>query len=173
MTAINSVLTFFLSRFFVLIGRLINLLPLSLFPADTSTTMEPIPGPRGLPFLGNLLDVALDDASLTAFERLADTYGPIYQLHMPGGKRIIVCSSAEFMAELTDEKRFVKEPPAAISSGSGAKGLFSARTEDPDWGQAHRVLVPAFGPLTMEGMFDGKRRTSHAVLASVSIELQN
>lgn len=169
MTAGNRPFLFFLKHFLLLIAKLIDLVPPSFFRIDQGTKMEPIPGPRGLPIIGNLLDIALDDVSLIAFERLADTYGPIYELHMPGGRRIIVCSSAEYMAELTDEKRFVKEPPAALSR-PGVKGLFNARTEDPDWGQAHRILVPAFGPLTMEGMFDGEHRI-FLWLASTSLRL--
>lgn len=118
-------------------------------------TSEPIPGPRGLPLLGNLLDVAASGPVITQIERLADTYGPIFQLHLKG-KRALVVSSAQLVDELVDEKKFRKEPPAALEKKpGGATGLFSARSDDPDWGQAHRVLAPAFSPLSIEDMFDG------------------
>jgi cytochrome P450 / NADPH-cytochrome P450 reductase len=117
---------------------------------------EPIPGPPGLPFVGNVFDIVFEETSLRALEHLAEVYGPIYQIHL-AGKRRIVCTSAELLAELTDEKRFVKMAPAALSGGPGAKGLFTAENEDPDWGQSHRILVPAFGPLAIETMFDGKQ----------------
>ena len=118
---------------------------------------EPIPGPSGLLLVGNLFDVTTEETSIGSIERLADIYGPIFQLHL-AGKRLIVVSSAAFLAEVADEKRYMKYPPAAAGGGEegpgvGAKGLFGARTEDPDWGQAHRVLVPAFGPLSIEAMF--------------------
>jgi cytochrome P450/NADPH-cytochrome P450 reductase len=33
-------------------------------------------------------------------------------------------------------------------------GLFTAHSDEPNWGKAHRVLVPAFGPLPIRDMFD-------------------
>ena len=116
--------------------------------------MDPIPGPRGLPFLDNMLDLMNEEAPLRALEHLADIYGPVYQIHV-GGRRNIVVSSATVMKELMDEKRYIKTPSAALTRGKGAKGLFAAAGDDPDWGQAHRILMPAFGPLSIEGMFDG------------------
>lgn len=32
-------------------------------------------------------------------------------------------------------------------------GLFTAREEEPNWGIAHRILMPAFGPSSIQGMF--------------------
>ena len=34
-------------------------------------------------------------------------------------------------------------------------GLFTAWTEEPNWGAAHRILMPAFGPAALRTMFDG------------------
>lgn len=119
--------------------------------------MEPIPGPRGLPFLGNVLEAleALNaEVSLDPIERLADTYGEIFQMKM-GSKHTIFVASADLAAELVDERRFVKEPPAALRTVDQARGLFAARGDEPDWGQAHRILIPAMGPLKVEEMFEG------------------
>ena len=33
-------------------------------------------------------------------------------------------------------------------------GLFTARDGEENWGIAHRILMPAFGPLSIRGMFD-------------------
>lgn len=33
-------------------------------------------------------------------------------------------------------------------------GLFTINTEDEGWGIAHRILMPAFGPMSIRGMFD-------------------
>ncbi|KAF4625674.1 hypothetical protein G7Y89_g12486 [Cudoniella acicularis] len=132
---------------------------------------HPIPHPPPLPFLGNLLDLMDPESPLNALENLADTYGPIYKL-MKGKTNMLVVSSVAMVAELCDESRFVKAPPMALSKkkpeekeGEGSSkgkekgngrpaGMFTATNEDPDWGQAHRILVPAFGPLAIEGMFD-------------------
>lgn len=115
-----------------------------------------IPGPKGLPILGNMLNMDFE-MPLRGVERMADQYGPIYQITV-GGHRQIICSSAELMEELTDEKRFVKVPPAALARQPGTKGLFSATNEDPDWAQAHRILMPSFAPLAVQDMFEGKHR---------------
>ena len=117
--------------------------------------MEEIPGPRGWPILGNMLDLKSAEGTSKALEHLADIYGPVYQLSLRGRKAIFV-SSAELLIQVTDEKQFVKVPPPAFDDGEGPRGLFIARSEDPDWGQAHRILMPAFGPLSVESMFDGR-----------------
>ncbi|RAL63020.1 hypothetical protein DID88_004106 [Monilinia fructigena] len=105
-----------------------------------------IPGLKAKPFMGNLLDLRDEEAPLRAFEYMAVEYGPIYKLTR-GGNRIIVVSSVEIMEELCDESRFEKK-------GDRPSSLFTATNDDPDWGQAHRILVPAFGPLAIEGMYD-------------------
>jgi hypothetical protein len=63
--------------------------------------------------------------------------------------------------EVCDEDRFTK----TISDGlnevrNGVQdGLFTAHHGEHNWEVAHRVLVPAFGPLTIRDMFDGKKIT--------------
>jgi cytochrome P450/NADPH-cytochrome P450 reductase len=117
---------------------------------------EQVPGPHGFPFVGNLFDLADEEAPLRALERLADLYGPIYKLQK-GKAKVFVVSSVAMVEELCDESRYKKAPPAALSSGKPERpsGLFSAKNEDPDWAQAHRILMPAFGPLAIENSFAG------------------
>ena len=107
--------------------------------------LEPIPGPRGLPFIGNMLDIRDEEAPLRALERLADIYGPIYQLTFPGGRRNIIVSSADLMKEVMDEKRFMKTAIPGLHQDGKADGLIVAGTLDPDWEQAHRILRPVRG----------------------------
>lgn len=114
---------------------------------------EPIPGPRGWPIIGNLLDLKHEEGTLMALESLADIYGPVTQINIAGRTQVLL-ASAELLMQFTDEKQFVKQKPSTIG-GNGPQGLFSARSDDPDWGQAHRILAPAFGPLSVETMFDG------------------
>lgn len=91
---------------------------------------------------------------MKAMENLADIYGPFYQLTL-GGQKYYVASSAELLKQLCDETRWIKAPPPALANSPGPKGLFLARGDDPDWGQAHRILAPAFGPLAIGDVFDG------------------
>lgn len=57
--------------------------------------------------------------------------------------------------ELCDESRFQKHITAALGEVKNAvhDGLFTALLQDPNWGIAHRILVPAFGPMAIQSMF--------------------
>ncbi|CAL3969579.1 unnamed protein product [Diplocarpon coronariae] len=115
---------------------------------------EPIPGPPGLPLLGNIND--LDPAhSMASLGNLADTYGPIFKLTLGGSERLFV-STHELMNELCDEKRFSKMVSGALEQirNGVSDGLFTAHTGEHNWAVAHRVLMPAFGPIAIRGMFD-------------------
>ena len=117
----------------------------------------PIPGPKAYPLIGNLLDIQ-DEVPLHAIERLINIYGPVVKITVLGSERIMV-GGFDLFDELCDEKRFYKLPPKALQGGDpkAAKGLFTAPSEyDEDWGQAHRILMPAFGPVAIQAMFDGK-----------------
>ncbi|KAK2627065.1 hypothetical protein QTJ16_003031 [Diplocarpon rosae] len=141
---------------------------------------EPIPGPPGLPLLGNISD--LDPAhSIASLGHLAETYGksspspsfpasfytnlnflgPIFKLTLGGEERLFV-STHELMNELCDEKRFSKMVSGALEQiRNGVRdGLFTAHTGEHNWAIAHRVLMPgtraemAFGPIVIREMFD-------------------
>lgn len=125
-------------------------------PSKTVPTPSPIPGPPGLPILGNLTDLD-PEVPLTTFMRLADTYGPVFSLQLGGGPKRVFINSVELLEEVCDEKRFGKIVTGALEqlrSGVGA-GLFTAHTDEKEWGIAHRILMPAFGPLAIREMFDG------------------
>lgn len=118
-----------------------------------------IPVPGGLPIIGNIFALAGGgDTVFETLERFADTAGPIFKIKAFGIERI-VCADAGILEELCDEKRFWKGPSDALLALGGKQanpryGLFAAPTEEvEDWQVAHRVLVPAFGPLAIEKMF--------------------
>lgn len=132
----------------------------------------PIPGPKGYPFIGNLLDLQ-DDVPLHALERLVDIYGPIFKITVLGSERVMV-GGFDLFDELCDESRFYKIPAKALQSGdpTAAKGLFTARSEyDDDWGQAHRILIPAFGPVAIQGMFNGTSQPAETTVIFLSYNL--
>lgn len=82
--------------------------------------------------------------------------GPIYRFNIAGTTKVVV-SSVELIDEFCDEKRFVKVVTGSlyeIRNGVG-DGLFTAHDGEENWGVAHRILMPAFGPLSIQGMFDG------------------
>ncbi|KAE8372548.1 cytochrome P450 [Aspergillus bertholletiae] len=114
----------------------------------------PIPGPRGVPLMGNILDIE-SEIPLRSLEMMADTYGPIYRLTTFGFSRCMI-SSHELAAEVFDEERFAKKIMSGLSELRHGihDGLFTAHLGEENWEIAHRVLMPAFGPLSIQTMFD-------------------
>ncbi|KAJ7027601.1 fatty acid hydroxylase [Mycena alexandri] len=119
----------------------------------------PIPQPPTIPFIGNVL--ALDkDVPVHSFVLLAKTYGEIYQLNiLVIGATVVSVNSYALANELSDEKRFKKEVAGGLREvrNLAGDGLFSAYIEEPDWGVAHRLLMPAFGPMAIKGMMEEMR----------------
>ncbi|PSR83575.1 cytochrome P450 [Coniella lustricola] len=112
------------------------------------------PGPKGYPFIGNIFDV--DPTSpVASLEKIAERYGPIFKLRFAGMDRIFI-ANRELMDEVCDEKRFTKivaGPQLQLRNCVG-DSLFTAHSDEPNWGLAHRILMPAMGPLAIRGMFD-------------------
>ncbi|EKG19175.1 Cytochrome P450 [Macrophomina phaseolina MS6] len=116
---------------------------------------SPIPQPPGLPFFGNAGDF---DAAypLGTLIHMAETYGHIFRYVLAGSPRVVVCSQA-LVNEVCDEKRFMKKVAAGLEEVRNGihDGLFTAYgPHEKNWGIAHRILIPAFGPLSIRGMFD-------------------
>ena len=55
------------------------------------------------------------------------------------------------MDEVCDEERFSKMVSAGL-----AEIRNGVHPGEENWAIAHRILVPAFGPLMIRGMFDGR-----------------
>ena len=113
---------------------------------------EPIPGPRGVPVLGNVFDVDSADP-LGGFVRMAEEYGPIFKISAVGNLRLLV-SGPEIVDEICDDTRFDKKIGGGLGvlqRGPAGKGLFTAETDDPLWVRAHNVLMT---PLSMQAMRD-------------------
>lgn len=135
--------------------------------------MSEIPGPPGLPLIGNANAVDPNN-SIASLIQLSELYGksprlnkvgrqsdkeptgPIYKLHLPAGTRVFI-GSQELLNELCDETKFKKDVSGAlmqVRNGAG-DGLFTAFHGEENWALAHRILMPAFGPLPIREMFDG------------------
>ncbi|KAE8351236.1 cytochrome P450 [Aspergillus coremiiformis] len=119
------------------------------------TKIIPIPEPRGIPLLGNAFDVD-SKAPEQSLQRLAENYGPIFRLNIAGARRVFI-STHELVDEICDEERFTKIVTAGLRElRNGAQdGLFTADYPgEENWAIAHRVLIPAFGPLMIRAMYD-------------------
>ena len=87
--------------------------------------------------------------------RLAAVHGPIFRLQLLG-RNVLVVGGHDLVEELCDETRFAKTNHRALENIREVvgDGLFTAHEGEPNWSIAHRLLTPAFGPLSVRGMVD-------------------
>jgi cytochrome P450/NADPH-cytochrome P450 reductase len=115
---------------------------------------ERIPSPPAWPFLGHLPQ--LPRGRFTQYlTRVANDYPEgIFDINF-GGVHVHFVHDAALVAELSDAKRFRKliAPPLSTLRKGAGDGLFTAAGREPNWGKAHRILMPAFGQRAMRGYF--------------------
>ncbi|KAI1756808.1 cytochrome P450 [Xylaria castorea] len=113
----------------------------------------PIPQPPAHWFIGNLPEM---DPSfpLSSIWRLGEVFGDIYKLDLVSRQNVFV-SSYELANEIMDESRFQKSPTGGTKELRAllGDGLFTAYGDEENWGKAHRILMPVFGPLAIKKMF--------------------
>jgi len=115
-------------------------------------SIDHLPGPHGVPFIGNLLELNTPNP----MEKLIEwgrEYGPIFRLQVPGKDRVIV-SGADLVAEICDDTRFGKQLGAGLKvkqEGQTSQGLFTSETADPMWRRAHNILMAPFSQQAMRG----------------------
>jgi len=106
-----------------------------------------IPGPKGLPFVGNFFEIYPDH--LGNHQRLFDQYGPIFQTTNMGRTiyhtndpqlSAIVFSESDFFT-----KKIIEAHPLHPIKNQEA-GVFLGDTDTPEWRAAHKFLPPALGP---------------------------
>jgi cytochrome P450/NADPH-cytochrome P450 reductase len=120
-------------------------------PSPSST----IPQPPPRPLVGNVPDIGLE-TPVQNMMKLARELGPIFRLTLPGGRNLLLLSSYELVADICDESRYDKQVGGVLKHLRELAGnsLFTAETDDPNWGKAHRLLMPAFGPAAMRNYHD-------------------
>ncbi|KDN45033.1 hypothetical protein RSAG8_05206, partial [Rhizoctonia solani AG-8 WAC10335] len=120
----------------------------------TTPMTTSIPHPPRIPLLEifSSLDLELPARST---ELLAKKYGEIFGLRIMGDRAVFICS-VKLAQEVLDESRFHKHIESTLEEVRNlvGDGLFTARHGESNWGIAHRILMPAFGPLAIKGMFD-------------------
>ena len=119
-------------------------------PAPTGRSIDEIPGPKGVPVLGNMFDVPADRTIQTAME-LVREHGPMVRLQTPVGDRFIA-SGLDMIDDLCDDERFDKlvgDGQKAVRKFGTSNGLFTSDTDDPNWSKAHNILLPNFSTQAM------------------------
>jgi cytochrome P450 / NADPH-cytochrome P450 reductase len=115
----------------------------------------PVPAPKGLPVLGHLHQIAREGLVGHLLRVSRDFPDGVFKLNF--GSRVgLFVTDPDVVAELCDERRFRKMPGPGlrIVRRFAGDGLFTAFSEEPNWGKAHRILLPAFSQRAMKGYFD-------------------
>ena len=117
--------------------------------------VDTVPQPKTLPILGNLHQIAKGGL----YRHLLDL-GRRYEegiFKLKFGSRVSwFVTGAAIVQELSDETRFRKVPGPGLRAvrAFAGDGLFTAFSEEANWGKAHRILLPAFSQRSMRGYFD-------------------
>ncbi|QNQ11656.1 bifunctional cytochrome P450/NADPH--P450 reductase [Sphingomonas alpina] len=114
-----------------------------------------IPSPPGLPVVGHLHQIARSGLIGYLLRVSREFPGGIFKLKF--GSRVgLFVTSPDLVAELCDETRFRKMPGPGLRvvRKFAGDGLFTAFSEEPNWGKAHRILLPAFSQRAMRGYYD-------------------
>lgn len=113
-----------------------------------------IPAPPGLPIVGHLHQIAKSGLMGHLLEVSRTMPTGIFKLKF--GSRVgLFVTDADLVAELCDETRFRKMPGPGLRvvRRFAGDGLFTAFSEEPNWGKAHRILLPAFSQRAMRGYY--------------------
>ncbi|MUL34451.1 bifunctional cytochrome P450/NADPH--P450 reductase [Priestia megaterium] len=122
-----------------------------------------IPKPKTFGPLGHLPLINKDNPALSLC-KLADEYGPIFRFKTPSSERLLI-SGSKLVEEICNGNQFDK------SIGSGLEkvraftgdGLFTSRTNEPNWKKAHNILLPAFSQRAMKGY--------HSMMVDIAVQL--
>src|SRR2546428_183037 len=101
-----------------------------------------LPGPRGLPLLGNLLQLKATQLP-TILERWADRYGPLYRFRLGRKPVVVVAEPALIQTVLRQRPETYRRlhTIAAAFDDLGGQGLFTA--EGAQWRRQRRGGMPA------------------------------
>ena len=113
-----------------------------------------IPTPPKLPLLGHLHQIPKGKLIQHLLETSRQYTDGIFKLSF-GSRVSLFVTSADLVAELSDETKFRKLPGPSLRNVRhfAGDGLFTAFTEEANWGKAHRILMPAFSQRAMKGYF--------------------
>src|ERR1700736_4566287 len=136
-------------------------------------TLGNLPGPRGLPFLGNIHQLDLTKLHLI-LERWAAQYGPVYLFKM-GSVRVVALSDPKWCDQVLRARpeTFTRHSGIApVASEMGADGVFSA--EGDAWRPQRRLAMLALAQRHLRDLYlklqtgQGRQGSSRDALATVA-----
>ena len=149
--------------------------------AVTLRNIDDLPGPRGLPLLGNLLQMDRQRMHQTV-ERWVLEYGPYFRFSLPGRRFLAVADHEALHALLRDRpdgfRRSVRLEEAWLELGLPA-GVFGAHGEA--WKRQRRMVMAGFDPAHVRAYFPSLVKVTQrlhgrwlkAASAGAAIDLQS
>nr|QST15029.1 CYP4BY5 protein [Diaphanosoma celebensis] len=131
-----------------------------------------IPGPKGLPFIGNILDAACQPTEwlLKCMVHWVRRYGPIYKGWI-GGHPVVVISSPELMEPiLTSQRQIAKADEYSFLRLWLGDCMFL--TTGDRWRTRRRLLTPAFHFQILNSFFDVFNERSQQLVADLARRAQ-
>jgi cytochrome P450 / NADPH-cytochrome P450 reductase len=111
-----------------------------------------IPQPKTYGPLGNmpLLD---REAPTLSLWKIAEKYGPIFRMEFFGGFSTVFITGQKWAAEVLNNQKFDKSLLGGLHQvrAFAGDGLFTGKTNEPNWQKAHNILMPAFSLSAMKG----------------------
>ncbi len=149
-------------------------------PEPALRQISELPGPRGIPLLGNSLQVRLPRIHLD-LERWARQYGPLFRIQL-GPRRILVVTDHAVIASVLRERPHAFRRPRRsneVGREMGFQpGVFSA--EGDAWRNQRRMVMASFSPGHVRAYFPSlltvtqrlHRRWQAAAAKGAAIDLQ-
>ncbi|TWI69657.1 cytochrome P450 [Pseudoduganella lurida] len=119
-------------------------------PLSATRDIADLPGPRGLPLLGNALQLSPATIHLT-MERWSRQYGPLFRARLGPNRVLVLSDSAAIAAVLRDRPDGFRRPAvtADVSNELGGNpGVFLAEGEA--WRQQRRMVMHGFSPAAVK-----------------------
>jgi cytochrome P450 len=142
-------------------------------------TLTELPGPRGLPLVGNLLQLDLKQLH-RVLERWCNEFGPLYTFKL-GRKPVVVIADPELIQTILRQRPTVYRRVGTIESvftEMGITGVFSAEGED--WKRQRRLTAHALDAAHLRQFFPTlikvterlKHRWSKAAEKGAAVDVQ-
>ncbi len=118
----------------------------------TPKRIRDLPGPGGLPLIGNLHQIRFSRLHLD-LENWADRYGPLYRIRIGPSDVVVVSDRATIRRLLVQRPQTFRRTRAleSVAAEMGLKGVFAA--EGDDWRRQRRIVAAALNRTRLESFF--------------------
>jgi len=139
--------------------------PVAPAAAQALRRYDDLPGPRGIPVLGNLLQIQPDRLHLQ-LEQWCRTYGPVYRLHLGGRKAVVFGDHTLVQATLRDRPdgfRRTTRLREIVEEMGLPVGVFNATGDT--WKRQRRMVMHGFDPAHVRRYFPSLQGVAQRLVA--------